>query len=286
MKRKIPLHFALLLAVSMGLNGNPVSAHSGIHERIEHTTDLIRQKPDDPQLYIDRAFLYGEHHEWKAALDDIQQAEKLAHGPIHTDYAHALLLWQQYLDRHSPAALKKALEYGNRAVAQQPSNSNTRLLRARMLRASGATAKALSDYEAAIASATKPHADLYSEAAELWVQTGHYQKALQVLEASVTQMGEATVPVIRMAMRIASENHLPETALHWWERLPDVLKVLPNELLQKGDLLARSGNEKAARQAYCEAEKQLKKLPAWRRQKPNLRNVGNDLKSRLQHSCD
>ena len=274
-----------LLALYLGLACTPAGAHSGIHERIEHATELIHRQPDVPGLYVDRAFLWGEHGEWKAARKDMRTAERLGHGKNAVAYSHALLLWQQYQEQASPDTLLEALRHSNRAVEHAPSNANTNLLRGRILHAMGDLDKALVDYQAAIDKTRRPHADLYLETARLWLERGRPDKALATLEASVTRLGDATVPVTRMAMDIAEEHDQPGTALAWWSRLPEVLRTLPNELLHKGDLLTQTGKTDAAQEAYCEASRQLAKRPAWRRQKPNIQGVDRQLKKRIHGSC-
>ncbi|WP_457673302.1 tetratricopeptide repeat protein [Thiolapillus sp.] len=279
------LEAVLLAALSLWLAAPPAGAHSGIHRRIEHATETIERQPKAARGYISRAYLHTEHQDWAAALDDIRQAERLAGNPALTDFPHARVLWQQYRETGQKEALDKALLYINRHVQASPSDARGRLLRARIFQARGKAQQALQDYEAALAHTDRPQTDLFLETARLWQQQGHPDRALAVLEDCLKRTGTAPVPVSRLALEIAMKNHQPKVALEWWERLPPVLRQLPDELLTRGDLLAHTGNGQAAREAWCEAKRRYEQMPSWRRQKPNLKTFPRQLESRLQQSC-
>jgi tetratricopeptide (TPR) repeat protein len=98
-------------ANSIGTTGNPA---------IDAITEQIKDKPDDPQLYLQRAQLFYENQAYDQAIQDIAQVMKLDSTNLK---AHHLLA-DAYLD-HNQSAL--ALKTMQRAVALYPDSIRTKL---------------------------------------------------------------------------------------------------------------------------------------------------------------
>ena len=258
-----------------------VFAHADIHERLEQTSRLIAKTPQDPSLYIRRAFLYAEHDEWEKALADLDRAAAHSLHPDEVAFDRASILHQWYRHEGGKARLEAALRQVQRFLARHPDHADALLLRARLRRALGQPETALEDYARAIALTPHPRMALFMEQAELLQKAGRPQQALEVLDKARIRLGTAPLPLIRMAVGIAEEQGRPREALVWQGRLPEVLARLPNERLHRGDLLWASGRKREARQEWCKARSVLDAMPKSRRAQPAFAGLGQKLDERL-----
>ena len=66
-----------------------VLAHGVTSEQIRQITALIQREPQNPQLYVRRGELYRLSGNAKAALEDYEQAEKLAPQLLEINFLRA-----------------------------------------------------------------------------------------------------------------------------------------------------------------------------------------------------
>ena len=258
-----------------------VFAHADIHERLEQTSQLIAKTPQNPSLYIRRAFLYAEHDEWEKALADLDRAAAHSGHPDEVAFDRASILHRWYRHDGGKERLEAALRQVQRFLARHPDHADALLLRARLQRTLGQSEAALEDYARAIALTPHPRMDLFMEQAELLRQTGRSEQALDMLDKARIRLGTAPLPLIRMAVGIAEELGRPREALVWQNRLPKMLARLPNERLHRGDLLWAGGRKKEARQEWCRARSELDAMPKSRRARPAFAGLGPKLDERL-----
>ncbi|MCU7876645.1 MAG: DNRLRE domain-containing protein, partial [Candidatus Thiodiazotropha sp. (ex Lucinoma borealis)] len=281
-----PFLFKVVLSCFLGVLNNLAYAHSGIHERIEAANRRIVEQPGDPHVYIHRAHILAEHGDWKRAFADLDRAKEHSAIPDSIAFDHALLLRQRGQQDGGTGLYHEALNQIDRYLILQPMDGNALLLRARLYHDLNNIHAALADYAQSIAITEKPQATLFIEQAELLKAIGRLDEAVTVLEQSINRLGMAVLPVIRMAIQLEAVQGRPGYALKWFQRLPSMIKVLPNELMLKGDLLREAGSPVQARSIYCEAWKRLVGFPAWRRQQPVFINLDIMLSERLVKPCD
>lgn len=254
--------FTLLLAGLLLVP--PAQAHSGIHERLEIATDNISENPQQDDVYIQRAYLLAEHGAWQAAFDDLYTAEGYAPKPDEIAYHRAKLLHR----RGAMGDARAALHLIDRYVGGNPEHANALLLRARLNRELQQTDAALADYAEATRVSPAPTADVLLEHAELLEGLGRNEQALRVLYAGLEGLAGPPLSLFRAGIRLEQKSGDPRAALVWFQRLPALLQVLPNEMLLEGDLLRQAGETVEAHEVYCDALERLSRFPKWRQQKP------------------
>ncbi|MCU7907127.1 MAG: tetratricopeptide repeat protein [Candidatus Thiodiazotropha sp. (ex Epidulcina cf. delphinae)] len=263
----------------------PAHAHSDIDDRIGEVNRRIAEQPEDSATYVRRAYLRAEHGEWQKAFADLDRATELSGRPDTMAFDRALLLHRWSRHGGDAGLQHRALRQVNRFLAIRPEDGDAFLLRARLHRDLERKESALADYTQSIAITEDPRADLFIEQAEMLDEMGREEEAVKVLQQSIGRLGVAALPVVRTAIRLEVRRGRADAALRWFERLPPMLKILPNELMLKGDLLREAGHPEQARRIYCEVLERLAGFSSWRRRQPAFADLEPDLSERLDRPC-
>lgn len=88
-QHKILHLFVFILCSVFYLVSFTCQAHGDLSKRIEKKTKEIELHPDSANLYIERGFLYQQHLEFKAALNDYHKSQKLGTDQAIIEYRKA-----------------------------------------------------------------------------------------------------------------------------------------------------------------------------------------------------
>lgn len=279
------MHRYLLITLLSAAYSLQTYAHSGIHDRIKAVNQHIAVHVDDAEAYVRRAYLLAEHNDWKQVFVSLDQAAGYSADADLIAFDRAYLLREQSIQNADTALLEPALEAVNRFLLIQGEEADAFLLRARLQRALKYKQQALADYIRAIELTEKPQPGLFIEQAELLQAMGRTDAAVTVLEHSIKQTGLATLALVRYALQLEEFRQQPESALVWFERLPPILKRLPNELLYQGDLFTKAGHKERAQQCYCQAMNTFSGFSSRRRRQPAFTALDVKLSARLDKPC-
>lgn len=233
----------------------PMFAHEGLHEQIAEVTQRIERAPRDATLYLKRAELYRLHEEFAAAARDYDRAAAL-HPHLHgVDLGRGLLLTASGHTDKAVAALR-------RYAAEEPGDREGHIALARALVRTGRAPEGAAEFTIALRSVADP--DIAIERANALLAAGKADDALAGLDQMLARLG----PVVTLqlaAIDIETNGGNIDEALR---RIDAAMAVAPRKeswLERRGDLLARTGRQKEAREAYEAALRALSSLPLERR---------------------
>ncbi|MES1167492.1 MAG: tetratricopeptide repeat protein [Pseudomonadota bacterium] len=242
----------LVVAVWM-LGSMEAFGHGAYIERVGRLLVALEQHPEDGALRMELADTRCEHEEWRQALQELDEADRLAPGRYPTDFFRG----KAYLVGGKPAAAKAALD---RLIALEPANPPALALRARALAALGKPGEALADYRAAWTATARPEPDFVQEFSAALAASGLGEESLQVLVAGMEQVG--AVPGL---VQLALER---ETALGRFDaalaRIDVLQKSAPRPepwMARRAALLVQAGRTDDARIAWQALIDHLGALP-------------------------
>ena len=242
-----------------------LSAHPEIEAALLRLNARIAATPQDPSLYLERGELYSRHDDWVAAEANYLIAVEFApHLPGLARARGALALAAR-----EPAEARLHL---NAALALEPADAASLVLRARAHAALDDRAAAVADYDAALALLAAPAPDLFLERAALLEAPA----AIESLEHAIAQIG----PAIALQLRtLALEQSLGriDAAAARLERIAAQSERQETWHKQRGDLLRQAGRHREARAAYSAALAALAAQPVWLRESPESRQLASEL---------
>ncbi|MDX2185619.1 MAG: metallophosphoesterase [Opitutaceae bacterium] len=186
----------LLVATVLAGAGTDVRAHGDLHERIADLRTALADSPTDPALGFKLADLLLAHGEWRAALDQVDQVERLAPASFPIDF----LRGSAWLRGGEPG---RALEALDRFCRKNPTSPNALALRARAKSQLGKPREALADYLESLRHTSRPDPDVLVDASTVAEQAGDLAKALELVREGLTMLGR--VPAL-----VARADHLVE----------------------------------------------------------------------------
>lgn len=253
-------------------------AHTATDKQLEKVDKKIAASPDDFDLYMRRANIHRLHQDWDKALADYATAEKL--GPPELALDMDFYRGQIWFDA---GELNKARPALDRFIERKPDHYQARLLSARIWAALNDTDAALAEYKATIAIAADPSPGLYLERAQLQVDAGRIDAALQGIDEAVAQKGPL-VTLIKFGVDTEEQRGNYLTALDWLGRLPANIRMQPKWLMRSGDLHAALEQPDAARADWQTALKRIDVLPLSRRETPANAELRTELGKRLDET--
>lgn len=255
-------------------------SHSGAHSRLDIISHQLEERPNSPELLIERSKVYLEQNRSELALADLNTAEKLAPSSpqLLLGYAH------YYETQQQPA---KAIEYYTQHIDQQGFHLENLYQRAQNYKALKNTTAAIKDYETIIHTVTERsqannkqiqnslRPDIYFELSDLYKNNGQIDKALQALDSGIEVFGLLS-HFQREAIQLELKQNRPEAALKRNESLRVMLGKTPEWQYQQA-LLMNSAGKKTEALAQLEKVKitvteQLKK-----QKREQLINLLNDI---------
>lgn len=280
-----------VVATLLGLAPGLCWAHQGVAEAEDSVAHALEKSPRDPSLYLQRAILEGERHDWDAAAASYTTAAGLGADRDTTDIGLATALLEAGLQ-------KTALARINIALDRNADNAVAVFTRARIQARGSDRAAAAADYVRAVAMLERPEPGLVLEAMtaqlaltpqDAVVSSDHTESggtreqgilsALAVADTALAKVG--VVPSIQ-SRAIELETELERYTLAI-ARLDTMLEQAPNHevwITRRGDLLMAQGKSSEAMQAYGRALALMNKRPAARRS-PKLSSLATDLEKKI-----
>jgi tetratricopeptide (TPR) repeat protein len=247
----IPSSSCALLAIWF-VAGSSAYAHGDIHDRIMALDERIMTDSRDPQLYLQRAQLYGEHEEWSRAFKDYDTAKSLD-----PQLDTRLLRGQALL---ASGHHKGALVLLNNFLKQHPDHSRALVCRARVLAKLDRRSDSLVDYRQALRHTAMPEPDLVLEAAEAFAALGFRSEALQVLDAGNGKLGCLPALVIR-AIELEVVTRDFNAALARVEVMRQVAPRPEPWMARRASVLAQAGRNAESISAWHALSQHLAALP-------------------------
>lgn len=253
-----PVRKARLLTIVLTISCSlPVLAHGPGHEEIRQITAQLAEQGDSAQLYAKRAHILQDNQHWLEAMSDLDKAAEL--DPENVDYD----LDRAYLS-YSAGEYQRSLDFVNLYILRHDSTAEAVLLKARCYRALNQNHEAAEFYELALSDASTLDGEVplewYVEFSDTLTATGDKQKALQVLEQGISQLGAISVFQVKAA-ELEVDLEIYDSAL---ERIDQLLAQSQRKdiwLTRRADILASAGREKEAQQTYQQAYAALQQLP-------------------------
>jgi tetratricopeptide (TPR) repeat protein len=254
----------LIFAAAFGTAS--LRAHPEIDAALARLGSLIAASPNNAELFLERGELYARHDDLISAEANYLRAGELA--PQHPRLARALGALE-----FAHGRLAEARVHFDAALARNPADAETLVLRARTLSALNARAAALVDFDRALTLIENPPPEIYLERAALYASP---RDALRSLDEGLERIG----PVISLQLRalaIEESLGLTDAALKRVDQLAEQTERKEVWFKRRGDVLARAGRAREAEAAYAEAFNVVATLPAWLRESPDTRRLASEL---------
>lgn len=222
-------HRLLVVAAILLLPWLQADAH-GTHSSLLAKVDArLAARPDDGELWYQRAVLMYEHEEFETAAIDFAKAEEFASGK------YAVLWWRGRIFDHQ-GKLPEAKAALDQQLAKTPEHWGTLASRARVQMKLGANAEALADFRTALANCKDIQPDLIQEVAQALASHDRVDEAVAVLESCMQKLGpipslqlkllEIEVEADRYAKALARLNAIESSASRkepWMEKRAIIL---------------------------------------------------------------
>jgi tetratricopeptide (TPR) repeat protein len=244
-------------------------AHPDIDEALARLNTLLAASPNDADLYLERGELYARHDDLVSAEANYLRAAELS--PQHPQLPRALGALE-----FANGRLAEARAQFDAALARNPSDAETLVLRARTLSALNQRAAALADYNRALTLIENPPPEIFLERASLYSSP---QEALRSLNEGLERLG----PVISLQLRalaLEESQGQIDAALKRVDQLADQTERKEVWLKRRGDILSRAVRTREAEAAYAAALEAIATLPAWLRESPDTQRLAAELTRR------
>jgi len=238
---------ALLAAVQFA------SAHGSFHEMMDELAYELAARPQDSTLYVRRTQLYLEHGEWKAALTDIERAERLGSDTAGLDLLRAQALALGGMNTQAEALLADYLQ-------THAENPVAHLAHARVLTKMERYDEALKAYGTALRRTTDPEPDLYLEVGEALIAQKQRGEAIEVLHLGIARRGNVPALVLK-AMELEIANGLFDAALARVDVLAQQAPRPEPWMARRAALLQQAGRTTEARTAWTALRDRILGLP-------------------------
>jgi len=254
-----------LRALPLLLFSGTLFGHGPFHDRVEAASERIRQSPEVPALYLERALVYRDHGDWSEALADIDAAESL--DPTGNLYLYYRGLVN--LDAQRPSVAEDSLRA---YVEARPDDPRGYLGRARALKRLGRFEEAAGDFERLAVLVSRPAPEFYVEWSDVLRRRGdvYWPQALAVLEAGIARLGPV-VTLVDPALDLETDMGAYESALARVQSLIERSQRAAAWLTRRGEILARAGRPEDAKQSFQAAIRELDELPGQRRSEATAR---------------
>ena len=230
-----------------------LGAHGTHGQLMEVVNRKLESAPTDANLWYQRGFLNLEHEDAAQAIEDLEKAESLAPGKLHTLYLKGQAL-------QLSGKLPDARATLDTHLLRFPDHAPGYISRARVLVKLGAQEEALSDYRTALAKSPNAEPDLVHEAAATLETNGHRDEALQVLDAGLKRLGQ--IPSLTLkALEIEVKAGRYDSALARVEALQKSAPRAEPWMAKRAELLGQAGRLEESHAAWKLLVVHLANLP-------------------------
>lgn len=237
-------------------------SHGSYHDLLAALDREMAERPADSALLQRRAELHLDHDDWKAAMVDLERAERLGAAPAALDLLRGRALLLGGFPEHAEAALATHL-------AAHDQDSAASALHARALLALGRPAAALEDYRKAFRLTTEPAEDLILEASAAFAAHGALHEAVAVLRQAAARP-DCSPALLAQSLEYEVQAGNFDAAL---VRLEALQKTLPRPeagMARRARILAQAGRAAEAQAAWAGLRTHLEALPSLERGTPLL----------------
>lgn len=263
----------IALAICIGSLTQIVAwAHGDVHLQIEELTPKIKQAPT-AELHLKRGELHRLHEDYKAALADFAQAEKLD-PELHTIFfARGRALFES--GRLKPA--KEALDY---FIKKRPNHIEAHMVRGRVHTGLKDPEAAVKDYDRIVELTDKPSPDCFLERAEALMTLDRGDAALKSLDQGIERLGNL-LALQKAAMDIELRFKRYDAALARVDRVMGGLQRKEVWQARRGEILDAAGRRDEANRAYSEALASMDLLSPHHRKTKPMRDLTAQVQARL-----
>ena len=258
-------------------SGAVLSAHDGLHERIDRASRQIAARPDEPGLYLLRGELRRQHGDPFAALRDLRRAEGLGCDRRRLTSVRA----KSYLDAGWTSVAELHLR---RHLAADAGDGNAQWLLVRSLGERGVHEEALERLDALLGvPGQEPDPDrlLYRARLQVAVDGGEVIRALAGLDRAMEELG--VVPSLQVrAIQFERQRGAFDRALARLEALAAFSRRRESFALRRGEILLEAGREREAREAFLESRQALERLDESRRATRSAREISERVERHLK----
>ncbi|MDO8542774.1 MAG: tetratricopeptide repeat protein [Opitutaceae bacterium] len=241
-------------------------AHPEIENGLAELNPRIEATPNDAAQYLDRGELYARHADWIQAEANYLRAAELSPRLPGLDRARGALA----LRIGNP---REAGGHFARALALDPRDAETFILRNRARVALGDRAGALADLQHALRLIESPRPELFLERAALIAAA---RDAVRSLDDGIARIGPVHTLQLR-AFQLEESAGLIDAALARLSVIAAQSERKEIWLKRRGDVLMHAGRIAEARAAYGAALAAINSLPAWLRESPDSATLATEL---------
>ena len=184
------LNVSILVLLLLG-HAHVATAHGDLHMRIQELTLQIKQEPKNPDLYLQRAELFAQHHEPKKSNKDLKKCMRLG---LNTTRVH-LNLAKNYTTLEKSRKANDLLDQilAKNALYDQVLNVQALNLKGIVLSQQKKFATAADYFEKVIAQAQETRPENYLNASAAWEQANMTKQSKAILQKGIDDLGHLLV---------------------------------------------------------------------------------------------
>jgi tetratricopeptide (TPR) repeat protein len=238
------------------------NGHGAYHDVVIEVTQALSISPNDAALHFKLACAHQEHGEWTSALVELEQVERLAPSKYETGFVQgqALATGGQWL------AAKPVLD---KFLITNPGHAGALAQRARVLLKLGQSNAAIEDFQAALAAAELPTADLFMETAEALIAANQNEQAIHAIRRGLERLGAEPTLLTRSLELELTAKHFDEALA----RVDALQKAAPRPepwMARRAQVLADAGRAEQAKANWTALRDRLLAMPNLERGTPLL----------------
>lgn len=244
-------------------------------ETIQIVSAEITRNPKDASLYLKRAELYRRHNNSKAALADLDCAERLGTPASELLVRRARI----YANRND---FSTAHELYSQRIEDNPDDFEARVERAYIPTTDAR--QRVQDLEYVMQKNGSSSADIYLWTARANDHTNpeNCEVAAKNLQEGINEHG-SLVTLISLAVELCEDRGNPVRALEFIAQLSPALRQTAKWQIRAGDLHQVTGDPDKARKHYQSALMHINNLPQARQQSDAQQAFLQQARSRLKH---
>lgn len=228
-------------------------AHGALEDELRRIDAVLKISPADAGGWFERSCLNLSYGEWRRAIFDVDQADRLAPGRYQAAFVRGQAL-------AGAGELTAALAELNDFLKRHPEHTPARIVRARVLLKLNKAEEAFADFRVAITRSAAPEPDLYLEFADGLAAHGRQSDAVSVLQEGIEKLGGIPSLAGRLIDLEVTAGHF-DAAI---QRVEGLIKNSPRPepwMARRADLLDAAGRKPDSVEAWQALSLRLAALP-------------------------